>query len=55
MPRQSDEPKEASQGGDPLGERQEELNESVATGEDGVDGEIAIMDSFPAGDPPATY
>lgn len=51
MPGQPEEPKPGPQDGDELGDRQEKLNESVATGED--EDEVAD-DSFAASDPPAT-
>lgn len=56
MPGQSEGPKRGSKDGDALGEKQEELNESVATGEDETPTADEESDkSFPASDPPANY
>ena len=56
MPDPSPGPKQGSQNDDTVADRQEKLNESVATGEDEdetPDDEDA--ESFPASDPPANY
>lgn len=56
VPGPTEDPKRGSEDGGTLAERQEELNESVATGEDedGI-GDEGNGDSLPASDPPSTY